>query len=174
MWDAEIEREEAEAAALREAAAAEAQQAAEEAEAEMQRQRLQAEGEEGDGEAERDLDDDIPEADDEQGSWLDEDDDGALPTQEGDGDYADTGDLGADGDLEVDLDGDVPEAGSYEHTDTGEEDSDQGEDTRMSLPRPGNVQRADLAPLGSSGFGGSPMAPTSQSRRSSGFPRRGA
>ena len=70
------------------------------------------------------LDDDVPDADEGEGGWIDDDevDEEDIPIDEqalaemnddgGEGDYAD----------QPDLDDDVPEAGSYQHTDTEVED----------------------------------------------------
>ena len=115
-----------------------------------------------DGAEEHDLDDEIPDADQEenpelddgQEAWEDEDGDDALPTEEGDGDYA--GEEG-DGDTEGrNLDDEVPEGGSYQHTDTDVEDesSEDGDSVaRESLP----AGMARSGGLGSSVFGSSPV-----------------
>ena len=126
-------------------------------------------GDEESGAEDRDLDDDIPDADD-TAEWIDEDADDALPTDEGDGDYAEGAsmDMG-DGMEDRDLDEDVPEAGSYQHTDTDlEDESSSGGDEDMSEHR---QMMAGGRPVmgGGSVFGSSPAVPPSGLRRSSGF-----
>lgn len=120
-------------------AAAEAQ-AEEEAQAEAAAA-AEAEGEEdGDGVDVRDLDEDIPEADDDNWEEVDDDDVGVNPAQLGN----------ADGDDEIsepneqedeqgarDLDADVPEAGSYQHTDTDVEDDSDMEPISQSTLQTG-------------------------------------
>ena len=122
---------------------------------------------------ERDLDDDIPEADD--GNWIDDDGEDAMPTEEGDGDYAeDVPPAQLAGDIEErDLDDDVPEAGSYQHTDTDLEDESSFDEEAFEAPVrtaiPGNVSAGVLA---SSAFGSSPVENTA-GRRSRGNTGRG-
>ncbi|KAL9119213.1 MAG: hypothetical protein Q9187_004236 [Circinaria calcarea] len=171
ILDEQAEREEQEAVAQREMAMLEAQAAAEEAEDGAD---VMDDGD--DGAEERDLDDEIPDADQEENvdvddgqAWEDEDGDDALPNEEGDGDYA-----GEEGETQVrDLDDDVPEGGSYQHTDTDIEDesSEDGADiARESLPA--GVSRSGGLP--SSVFGSSPnVQPRAAARRSGNLPRRG-
>ena len=125
-------------------------------------------------EHERDLDEDIPDADDGH-EWIDEDGDDALPTEEGDGDYAEEGGMVGEGDMQGrDLDEDVPEAGSYQHTDTDIEDESSDMDLgggRISLPAT-RIENHGGSLLGSSVFGSSPIAQSSGSRRSDRFARR--
>jgi hypothetical protein len=101
MMDEQVEREEAEAQAAREA---QMMQGVEEAEFDP------AEDEEG---VEQDLDDQIPDAEELAGD--DEVDEEDLAEE----------DEGVD---EHDLDDDVPEAGSYQHTDTEQSDGDDEDD----------------------------------------------
>ena len=137
-------------------------------------------GEDDDAADERDLDDEIPEADDT--NWVDDEEDAedALPTDEGDGDYAEdlaTAATAANGTAapDRDLDDDVPEAGSYQHTDTDLEDSsdeqlddDMQEATGQGV-MPGN---ASAAALGSSFFGSSPVGQSAGVRRIGGHAGR--
>ena len=124
----------------------------------------------------RDLDADIPEADD--ANWIDDEDEDAMPTEEGDGDYAEeaaTTDIAGEID-EHDLDEDVPEAGSYQHTDTDleEESSDGVSDEEMS-EGPGRDAvsgNVDASIWGASSvFGNSPVGQNMGPRRSGGFGR---
>ena len=168
MADERAEREEQESAAQREFALAEAQAAAE-AEALEREQQGQTMGE-GEGGLERDLDDDVPDADEEDDmgdDWIDDeqelDEDGLLPglDDEGEGDYGDDG--GG-----RDLDEDVPEAGSYQHTDTELEDESSDD---APLPTPafrevGNTNGGGV--LGSSVFGSSPAMRVERGPRRSG------
>ena len=146
-------------------------QAAAEAEADVGIEGMDEEegGEEEGGEEERDLDEDIPDGDDGPETWVDEDGDDAIPTEEGEGDYevVEGADV-LDGEITGrDLDEDVPEAGSYQHTDTEIEDEsseDGGLGARESLPaREAGLRGSGV--LGSSVFGSSPAV---QMRRSSG------
>lgn len=168
MADERAEREEQESAAQREFALAEAQAAAE-AEALEREQHAMAMGE-GPQELERDLDDDVPDADDDDAAadeWVDDeqdlDDEGMLPgmEEEGEGDYADEG-------VGRDLDDDVPEAGSYQHTDTEVEDesSNDGALPTTAFREVGNAGGAGV--LGASVFGSSPAVRVQRSARRSG------
>ena len=131
-------------------------------------------GEDGEVVEERDLDDDIPEADD--GHWIDDEDvEDAMPTEEGDGDYAEdvaAADLAGDA-QERDLDDDVPEAGSYQHTDTDLEDDSSLDEEAFEAPIgsaiPGNISTSMYA---SSAFGSSPFE-SAGARRSRGHTGRG-
>ena len=173
MADERAEREEQESAAQREFALAEAQAAAE-AEAMEREQQGMAMGE-GTEELERDLDDDVPDADEDDGlgdEWLDDeqevDEDGLLQEMEDEGE----GDYGEEGGGR-DLDDDVPEAGSYQHTDTELEDESSDD---APLPTPafrevGNTGGGGV--LGSSVFGSSPAVRVPRgTRRSGGAGRR--
>ena len=153
MADERAEREEQEIAANREFALAEAQAAAE-AEALEREQEGMATGE-GEQGMERDLDDEVPDADEDDDAgedWIDEeqemDEEGMLPRMEdeGDGDYAEPG---------RDLDEDVPEAGSYQHTDTDLEDESSEED-EMPPATFREVGDTGGGVLGASVFGSSP------------------
>lgn len=167
MADERAEREEQESAAQREFALAEAQAAAE-AEALEREQHGMAMGE-GPEILERDLDEDVPDADEDDGTaeeWVDDeqdlDDDGLLPATEaeGEGDYADDG--GG-----RDLDDDVPEAGSYQHTDTDAED-DSSDDSRLpttAFREVGNTGGGGV--LGASVFGSSPAVRVQRGARRS-------
>ena len=142
-------------------------QAAAEAEADIGTEGMNEE--EGHEEEGRDLDEDIPDADDGPETWVDEDGDDGLPTEEGEGDYVVVeGTDPLEGEMAGrDLDDDVPEAGSYQHTDTDIEDesSEDGDlGGRESLPARGAGLRG-TGVLGSSVFGSSPAV---QMRRSSG------
>ncbi len=172
MADERAEREEQDSAAQREFVLAEAQAAAE-AEALEREQQGMATGEGGE-ELERDLDDDVPDADeeDEMGDdWVDDeqdiDDDGLLPGMENEGE----GDYGDDGGRR-DLDADVPEAGSYQHTDTEAED-ETSDDGPLPTPAFREVGNTGGGVLGSSVFGSSPAVRVQRGmRRSGGGARR--
>jgi hypothetical protein len=119
-----------------------------------------------DSEGEHDLDDDIPDADGGEQEWLDDDD--ALPTEEGEGDYADTHGVGlSDGPMGGrDLDDDIPEAGSYQHTDTDLEDSESEMDMGGRGSLGGMVRgNARMSAFGSLfGESSSPVVPPSSGR----------
>ena len=168
MADERAEREEQEIAAQREFAQAEAQAAAE-AEALEREQHGMVMGERPEF-LERDLDDDVPDADEDDGAaedWVDDeqdlDDEGILPAMEaeGEGDYAEDG--GG-----RDLDDDVPEAGSYQHTDTEAED-ESSDDSRLpttAFREVGNTGSGGV--LGASVFGSSPAVRVQRGARRSG------
>ncbi|KAI9813985.1 MAG: hypothetical protein M1827_003449 [Pycnora praestabilis] len=186
MMDEAAEREEQEMVAQRELAAFEAQQAAEDEEAMAEGEGVGAGPEglvdqggmmgrevRGWGEGvERDLDEDVPEAEDEEGTFLEEgeeegeSEEGEMMIQEGDvtGEI-DEGLAGAEEEesafllnddgmgAERDLDEDVPEAGSYQHTDTEVEDeSSDGDGWSHAGGGSGNARGSGLG-LGRLGGG---------------------
>ncbi|KAI9699381.1 MAG: hypothetical protein M1836_002992 [Candelina mexicana] len=181
MMDEAAEREEQVAEAARELRLLEEQEAAEE-EAAMEMGALEEGGEEAGGMGERDLDEDVPEAGEEEeeegfsveeevgGDGVGDGDEGVLGEGGGDG----VGGMGGEGE-DRDLDEDVPEAGSYQHTDTEVEDEssqDGGEGSRgIEETRRVSAARSEGSSilLGSSVLGSSPGV----GRQSSGpFARR--
>ena len=131
-----------------------------------------------DGEGhEQDLDEEIPDADEGQEAWVDEDVEDGMPVEEGDGDYAEGESMGIGGDMTGrDLDEDVPEAGSYQHTDTDVEDPSSDEESGVGLGRgslgTGRMVVGGVGVLGSSVFGSSPIVEgVAGGRRSGGFAR---
>lgn len=165
MADERAEREEQESAANREFALAEAQAAAEAEALEREQEGMAMGG--GEQQLERNLDDDVPDADEDDDAgedWIDDEqemDEEGMPDmeEEGDGDYAEAG---------RDLDEDVPEAGSYQHTDTDLEDESSEEDEMppATFREVGNTGGGGV--LGASVFGSSPAIRIPRGTRRSG------
>ncbi|MCJ1357315.1 MAG: hypothetical protein MMC33_007311 [Icmadophila ericetorum] len=174
MDDDRAEREEQEAVQMREQAMMEAQAAAEaQAEAEAQAAAEMEVEEDGEGVEMRDLDEDIPEADNDNWEELDDDDVGINPVQVGNADGDDEIDEPydeVDEDGARDLDADVPEAGSYQHTDTDVEDESDMESIGQSALQAAGVPTG-RGFMDRSAFGtGSPIIQTrSMGRRSGNF-----